>query len=110
MSLSRRNLLSLAFSLSLGLLASSALAAPEAAKAAPAPAVRVGKGTVKWFNEQKGFGFIAQRGGAMDLYFDVEDVVPGGAVQEGAEVEFEIAQKQTKMRRSAMAAVKVKVQ
>ena len=39
MSLSRRNLLSLAFSLSLGLLASSALAAPEAAKAKdPGPA------------------------------------------------------------------------
>jgi CspA family cold shock protein len=51
------------------------------------------KGRVKWFNEQKGFGFISQDKGD-DLFVHFSSIKQDGfkALQEGDEVEFEIAQ------------------
>jgi CspA family cold shock protein len=49
------------------------------------------KGTVKWFNDAKGFGFIAQDGGA-DVFVHYSAIAGDGyrSVPEGSRVEFEI--------------------
>jgi CspA family cold shock protein len=51
------------------------------------------KGRVKWFNEQKGFGFISQDGGE-DLFVHFSSIKQDGfkVLHEGDEVIFEIAQ------------------
>ena len=51
------------------------------------------KGRVKWFNEQKGFGFISQEGGE-DLFVHFSSIQQEGfkVLREGDEVEFEIAE------------------
>ncbi len=50
------------------------------------------KGTVKWFNEKKGFGFISQEGGE-DLFVHFSSIKQDGfkVLNEGDQVEFEIA-------------------
>ena len=48
------------------------------------------KGTVKWFDDQKGFGFIEQEGGE-DLFVHHSEV-RGDTLREGQQVEFEIGQ------------------
>lgn len=52
------------------------------------------KGKVKWFNDQKGFGFITPEGGARDLFVHHSDIVADGyrTLNEGQEVEFEEAE------------------
>jgi CspA family cold shock protein len=49
------------------------------------------RGTVKWFNETKGFGFIAQEGGD-DVFVHHSAIQMGGfrTLNEGDVVEFEI--------------------
>jgi cold shock protein len=51
------------------------------------------KGTVKWFNNQKGFGFIG-REGAPDLFVHFSAIATEGykSLGEGDKVEFEIVQ------------------
>ena len=49
------------------------------------------EGTVKWFNEQKGFGFISTSDGA-DVFVHHSNILADGfrTLPEGAKVEFEI--------------------
>jgi CspA family cold shock protein len=49
------------------------------------------KGTVKWFNSQKGYGFIQPQGGGRDVFFHISAVERAGlgGFNEGQVVEFE---------------------
>jgi len=48
-------------------------------------------GTVKWFNDSKGYGFIAPAEGGKDLFVHHTNIVGNGfkTLAEGASVEFE---------------------
>ena len=49
-------------------------------------------GTVKWFNSQKGFGFIQPDDGSKDIFVHISDVERAGManLDEGQKVNFEI--------------------
>lgn len=49
-------------------------------------------GTVKWFNDSKGFGFIAQDNGGDDVFVHFSAIQGGGfrSLAEGQKVTFEI--------------------
>jgi CspA family cold shock protein len=49
------------------------------------------KGTVKFFNTEKGFGFITPEGGGKDVFVHANDL-GGASIQEGSKVEFEVVQ------------------
>ncbi|MCK4234205.1 cold-shock protein [candidate division WOR-3 bacterium] len=51
------------------------------------------KGTIKWFNENKGFGFIQQEDGP-DVFVHFSEIQGEGykTLNEGDEVEFEITE------------------
>ena len=51
------------------------------------------KGTVKWFNDSKGYGFIEQAEGN-DLFVHFSAILSEGfrTLQEGEEVEFELGE------------------
>ncbi len=54
------------------------------------------QGTVKWFNAEKGFGFIAVDGGGPDVFVHYSAIQSDGyrSLDEGQQVEFEITQGQ----------------
>ncbi|ASE11704.1 cold shock protein [Kocuria rhizophila] len=51
-------------------------------------------GTVKWFNADKGFGFIAPEDGSDDVFAHFSGINSGGfrSLNEGDKVEFEVQQ------------------
>ena len=53
-------------------------------------------GTVKWFNDSKGYGFITPDEGTMDLFVHFSNIAGDGfkSLSEGAKVEFEPAEGQ----------------
>ncbi len=75
---------------------------PEAEESEQKPEsnVKVGaknKGTVKWFDAGKGFGFIAPEDGSKDLFVHYSEIKPDtgySTLNEGQAVEFEVAQGQ----------------
>ncbi|WP_110686602.1 cold-shock protein [Salinicola aestuarinus] len=51
-------------------------------------------GTVKWFNDSKGFGFISPADGGDDLFAHFSEIQATGfkSLQEGQEVSFDVTQ------------------
>ena len=50
------------------------------------------KGTVKWFNRAKGYGFIEPEDGLKDVFVHISAVIEAGmdTLQEGQKLEFEL--------------------
>jgi CspA family cold shock protein len=56
--------------------------------------IPMAQGTVKWFNAEKGFGFIAQDGGGPDVFVHYSAIDSSGyrSLDEAQRVEFEVTQ------------------
>jgi CspA family cold shock protein len=52
----------------------------------------VATGTVKWFNAEKGYGFITQDGGGGDVFVHFSAIQGGGyrSLEENQKVEFDV--------------------
>jgi CspA family cold shock protein len=57
-------------------------------------------GTVKWFNNKKGFGFIVPTDGSADVFVHISDVEEAGlqTLQENQKLEFEVASDRGKVK------------
>jgi CspA family cold shock protein len=57
---------------------------------------KVAKGSVKWFSEQKGYGFITPEDGGKDLFVHFSSIQGEGFrnLQDGQAVEYDAAQGQ----------------
>jgi CspA family cold shock protein len=64
------------------------------------------RGTVKWFNSEKGYGFISRENGD-DLFVHYSEIQAGGyrSLDEGAAVEFEVTQGKKGLQASAVTVV-----
>ena len=64
------------------------------------------RGTVKWFNSQKGFGFIVPDAGGKDVFVHISAVEKAGlrTLNEGQKIEYEL---QENRGRTAAANLKV---
>ncbi len=53
------------------------------------------EGTVKWFSEEKGYGFISPDDGGEDIFFHYSDVEGSGfrILEEGERVTYEVGQR-----------------
>ncbi len=58
------------------------------------------KGTVKWFNDSKGFGFIEQEGGGEDVFVHYSAIESDGyrSLKEGQQVEYEVSKENKGLR------------
>jgi CspA family cold shock protein len=61
------------------------------AKARGQESVKMASGTVKWFNDAKGFGFITPDDGSADLFAHYSAIASSGfkSLQEGQKVTYE---------------------
>ncbi len=61
------------------------------------------KGTVKWYNDQRGYGFIQPAGGGKDVFVHVSALERSGigALSEGQKVTYELQTDQRSGRTSA---------
>ena len=65
----------------------------------------MGRGTVKWFNPSKGYGFIQPQSGGKDVFVHILAVERSGlsTLKEGQQIEYEIVED-----RGKISAVKLK--
>ncbi len=49
-------------------------------------------GTIKFFNDEKGFGFITPDAGGVDVFVHVSAVQGSSVLREGTKVSFEVGQ------------------
>jgi CspA family cold shock protein len=65
------------------------------------------QGTVKWFNAEKGYGFIAPDGDAPDVFVHFSEIQGNGyrSLEDGQRVEFEVTQGQKGPQASAVRAI-----
>lgn len=50
------------------------------------------KGKVKFFNAEKGFGFISPDDGEKDIFVHISEVEGGATLQDGEAVEYEVGE------------------
>ncbi len=64
---------------------------PKAGRGVQQLRSRMSRGTVKWFNSQKGYGFIQPQGGGKDVFVHISAVEKAGlsGLNEGQVVEYE---------------------
>ena len=64
------------------------------------------KGTVKWFNNTKGFGFIQPEGGEKDVFVHISAVEQAGmgTLTEGQRVSFDVVTERGKLAASNLKA------
>ena len=49
-------------------------------------------GTVKFFNNDRGFGFISPANGEKDVFVHISNIVGAGQLADGQQVEYDVAQ------------------
>ncbi|MBA4606884.1 MULTISPECIES: cold-shock protein [Aeromicrobium] len=64
-------------------------------------------GTVKWFNSEKGFGFIAPDDGGEDLFAHFSEIQGSGyrSLEDNQKVEFEVTQGQKGLQAAKIRAI-----
>jgi CspA family cold shock protein len=69
-------------------------------------------GTVKWFNPEKGFGFILPDDGGSDVFVHRTAVQSAGlqTLADGTKVKYDLEEKQDREGRSKVSAVNLQVQ